>query len=219
MMRQKARIKWDVEGDENSKFFHSYMKRRNNKCNLRGIIKAEMARHFKSLFSENGVVHSTFCCNRIEKISEEEAISLEAMFSEKEVRDAVSGCEGGDKALRPDGFNFKFIKKVWDIIKEDLIREISWFWDRMEISRGCNASFGLNAIMNEAVANGIFSRVKVGGNNVMVSNLQYADDTIFFGVNEVELADMAIWMGCSVGEFPFTYLGLPIRENMKRVSA
>ncbi|GJU71360.1 hypothetical protein Tco_1262765 [Tanacetum coccineum] len=40
-----------------------------------------------------------------------------------------------------------------------------------------------------------------------------------FGVNEVDLRDMARWMRCRVGEFPFTYLGLPIGENMRRVGA
>ncbi|GKB26926.1 reverse transcriptase domain, reverse transcriptase zinc-binding domain protein [Tanacetum coccineum] len=39
------------------------------------------------------------------------------------------------------------------------------------------------------------------------------------GVNEEEMMDMARWMGCGTGEFPFTYLGLPIGENMRRVSA
>nr|GFB53045.1 reverse transcriptase domain, reverse transcriptase zinc-binding domain protein [Tanacetum cinerariifolium] len=38
MLRQKSRIKWDVEDDENSKFLHSYVRRRNNKCSLRGLI-------------------------------------------------------------------------------------------------------------------------------------------------------------------------------------
>ncbi|GJX37033.1 reverse transcriptase domain, reverse transcriptase zinc-binding domain protein [Tanacetum coccineum] len=117
------------------------------------------------------------------------------------------------------------------------------------------AAEGLNAIMNEAVINGIFRVIKVGRNNVMVSHLQYADDTIFFGewnkenakslmcilkcfeevsglcvnycksklygieVNEGEVREMAAWMGCGVGEFPFTYLGLPIGKNMRRVNA
>ncbi|GKE20981.1 RNA-directed DNA polymerase, eukaryota [Tanacetum coccineum] len=204
MMRQKARIKWDVEGDENLKFFHSFVRRRNNKCNLRGLMV-------------NG--------KWIEKISEEAAIAPEEKFSDKEVWDAIRG-RGGDKAPRPDGFNFKFISEVWEIIKADLIRAISWFWETMEITKdempllwieACLRSssmsilvngspteeFGikrgvrqgdplspflfilaaesLNAIMNEAVANGIFRGVKVGENNVMVSHLQYADDTIFFG--------------------------------------
>nr|GFA27046.1 retrovirus-related Pol polyprotein from transposon TNT 1-94 [Tanacetum cinerariifolium] len=34
-----------------------------------------------------------------------------------------------------------------------------------------------------------------------------------------DMADMARWMGCGIGEFPFTYLGLPIRENMRRINA
>ena len=41
----------------------------------------------------------------------------------------------------PDSFNFKFIRKCWEIIKVDLVRAVKWFWEKMEISRGCNASF------------------------------------------------------------------------------
>ncbi|GKA29747.1 reverse transcriptase domain, reverse transcriptase zinc-binding domain protein [Tanacetum coccineum] len=43
------------------------------------------------------------------------------------------------------------------------------------------ATEGLNAIITKAEQNGIFSGVKVGANNVIMSHLQYADDTIFFG--------------------------------------
>lgn len=152
MLRQKTRIRWDAEGDENSKFFHSFIKKRNNKCNLRGlmvdwvwcedpkVIKAEMARHYKKLFSENGGTRPLFCNSNFEKIAKEDATLLEKPFTEQEVWDAISGC-GGDKAPGPDGFNFKFIRKMWEIIKPELISAIGWFWDKMEISRGCNASF------------------------------------------------------------------------------
>ncbi|GKA05534.1 reverse transcriptase domain, reverse transcriptase zinc-binding domain protein [Tanacetum coccineum] len=117
------------------------------------------------------------------------------------------------------------------------------------------AAEGLNAIIKEAVDKGVFRGVKIGINNVVVSHLQYADDTIFLrewkkenakalmcilkcfeevsglrvnynksklygvGVNEGEMRDMARWMRCGVREFPFTYLGLPIGENMRRVGA
>ncbi|GJX78798.1 reverse transcriptase domain, reverse transcriptase zinc-binding domain protein [Tanacetum coccineum] len=113
----------------------------------------------------------------------------------------------------------------------------------------------LNVLVNEAVEKVIFRGVMVGSNNVMVSHLQYADDTIFFeewskenakslmcilkcfeevsglrinfkkskiygiGVNEGKMTDMARWMGYDIREFPFTYLGLPIRENIRRVNA
>ncbi|GKF93342.1 hypothetical protein Tco_0280061, partial [Tanacetum coccineum] len=39
------------------------------------------------------------------------------------------------------------------------------------------------------------------------------------GVNDAQLRDMARWMRCGVGDFPFTYLGLPIGDNMRRVGA
>ena len=39
------------------------------------------------------------------------------------------------------------------------------------------------------------------------------------GVERVEVERMARYMRCSTGEFPFTYLGLPIRVNMRRVVA
>ncbi|GKC61706.1 hypothetical protein Tco_1089304 [Tanacetum coccineum] len=300
-------LQWDIEGDENSKFFHAHVRRRNNKCNIRGLmvnglwcedpttIKEEMARYYKKLFSKGGVIRPIFYSNKIVKILEEEAHMLELGFNEK---------------------------------------VIQWFWDKMEISRGCNASFitiipkvadplalgdfcpisligcyykiiakilaervkrvvgnvvgevqnafikgrfildgvlvanktmeylkkkkereRLNAIVTEAVEKGIFRGVIVGENKVTFSHLQYVDDTIFFGewnkensksllcilkcfeevsglkvnynkskiygvgVNDGDMAEMARWMGCGIGEFPFTYLGLPIGENMRRVNA
>ncbi|GKD70773.1 hypothetical protein Tco_1324863 [Tanacetum coccineum] len=104
-------------------------------------------------------------------------------------------------------------KEVWDVV------------------RGCGGDKapgpdeGLNAIVKEAVEKGIFRGVTVGANNVTVSHLQYADDTIFseigiygIGVNEGDMSDIARWMRCDIGEFPFTYLRLPIGENMGQVN-
>ncbi|GKD67130.1 putative RNA-directed DNA polymerase, partial [Tanacetum coccineum] len=39
------------------------------------------------------------------------------------------------------------------------------------------------------------------------------------GVTERELSDTASWIGCGIGDFPFTYSGLLIGENMRRVKA
>ncbi|GJV19306.1 RNA-directed DNA polymerase, eukaryota, reverse transcriptase zinc-binding domain protein [Tanacetum coccineum] len=82
----------------------------------------------------------SFRCNRIGKISMEDARNLERKIDEKEIWEAVRGCSG-NKAPGPDGFNFMFTTKTWDIIKKDLIEAITWFWKFMEISRGCNTSF------------------------------------------------------------------------------
>ncbi|GJX39368.1 hypothetical protein Tco_0252671 [Tanacetum coccineum] len=70
----------------------------------------------------------------LEKISEDEARNLEKVLDEKEVWDAISGC-GADKAPRPDGFNFKFIKKFWEVIKSDLMRVVMWFGEKTALRR------------------------------------------------------------------------------------
>ncbi|GJT47912.1 zinc finger, CCHC-type containing protein [Tanacetum coccineum] len=89
------------------------------------------------------------------------------------------------------------------------------------------AAEGLNAIVNEAVEKGIFRGVRVGRNRVVISHLQYADDTIFLvngvkimlGVNDSEIDEMARWIRCSRWELPFIYLGLPIdMRNEERVA-
>ncbi|GKC16015.1 hypothetical protein Tco_1012797 [Tanacetum coccineum] len=103
---KRTLIRWDAEDDENSKFFHAFVKRGNNKCNLRGlmvdgvwyedpkIIKAEMAKHYKKLFSKLMVTQPVFCNNNIEKISREDIRWLEKPFDKKEVWDAIRGVEG-----------------------------------------------------------------------------------------------------------------------------
>ncbi|GJU14825.1 putative RNA-directed DNA polymerase [Tanacetum coccineum] len=78
--------------------------------------------------------------SRIIKIPRDDATCLEVPFFEKEVWDTVCGC-GSDKAPGPDGFNFKYIKRFWDVIKVDVLKAVRWFWETSEFSKGCNASF------------------------------------------------------------------------------
>ncbi|XP_071727875.1 uncharacterized protein [Rutidosis leptorrhynchoides] len=56
MLKQKARIWWILEGDENSNFFHNIIHRKHNKTNLRGI-------HINGVWSENPeeVKEAVFC--------------------------------------------------------------------------------------------------------------------------------------------------------------
>jgi len=49
-------------------------------------------------------------------------------------------CEG-TKSPGPDGFNFNFIKKNWEVMKKDIVEAVRLFHETGCIPRGCNASF------------------------------------------------------------------------------
>ncbi|XP_071699026.1 uncharacterized protein [Rutidosis leptorrhynchoides] len=77
MLRQKARVRWILDGDENSKYFHSTIWRKLNKNNIRGLlinghlcenpkeIKENIHDHFKKIFSSNQACRPyLLLCNR-----------------------------------------------------------------------------------------------------------------------------------------------------------
>ena len=74
------------------------------------------------------------------RLNQEENLSLLATFTEEEIKEAVWQCEGS-KSPGPDGFNFNFIKKSWDYIKDELVTTLVVFHDIGTIPKGCNASF------------------------------------------------------------------------------
>ncbi|XP_071687297.1 uncharacterized protein [Rutidosis leptorrhynchoides] len=151
MMKQKARVRWNLEGDENSRYFHNFVKRRFSKNSIHGIqvngvwncnpqsIKDEVYSFFANNFRRTDFEYGSFDfqCTRI---LDEDNRLLEAKFSEVEIWKAIQNC-CSSKAPGPDGFNMKFFKKFWWLLNDDIIRIFDWFWNRMEISKGCNASF------------------------------------------------------------------------------
>ncbi|XP_071695605.1 uncharacterized mitochondrial protein AtMg00810-like [Rutidosis leptorrhynchoides] len=76
---------WDLEGNENSQFFHTLLKQRRN----------------------------------TQMVKVEGAVSVDG------IRDAVWDC-GTNKAPGPDDFSFAFIKKFWDINKEELVATFNY---------------------------------------------------------------------------------------------
>ncbi|XP_071694404.1 uncharacterized protein [Rutidosis leptorrhynchoides] len=74
------------------------------------------------------------------KIDNQQAADIEAVFTEREVLEAVKECNCL-KAPSPDGFKFKFFYLYWDLIKNDLLKALSWFWKNCDTSKGCNALF------------------------------------------------------------------------------
>lgn len=156
MLSQKAKLKWWVEGDENTKFFHSAVKRREWRNNMSGVmindswiedpeqIKREATKYFQSFYKKPGDTIGNnmvrFKSEKFKKLTIMEKQELEKEFSEIEVWAAIKNC-GTSKSPGPDGFTFGFYKHFWHLIKRDLLKAIAWFWKEATISNGCNSLF------------------------------------------------------------------------------
>nr|KYP64504.1 Transposon TX1 uncharacterized [Cajanus cajan] len=58
-----------------------------------------------------------------------------------EIKEVVWACGGNNKSPRSDGYNFKFIKSFWHILKIDIVLILDEFYVNGRIPRGENFSF------------------------------------------------------------------------------
>ncbi|XP_071695868.1 uncharacterized protein [Rutidosis leptorrhynchoides] len=133
MFKQKARVRWILEDEENSKFFHNVIRRRNDKSRIRGLtlngvwnenpqdLKDAIFEHFRNVFTETNSDRPSLEDLNYPSITSDEASALELPFDEKEVHDVVFDC-GSTKA-------------------PDLVSAVAWFWENSDFSKGCNACF------------------------------------------------------------------------------
>ena len=73
-------------------------------------------------------------------LRDEDRLELEKRFELQEIKEAIWECDW-NKSPGPDGFNFNFFKKFWDVVKNDIWRMFNEFYDNGVLARGCNASF------------------------------------------------------------------------------
>ncbi|GKB18263.1 RNA-directed DNA polymerase, eukaryota [Tanacetum coccineum] len=130
-MAQKTKIRWAVEGDENSSFFHGMLNKKRNILNVRGVmvdgtwidnpnrVKREFFDHFNARFCQPGHKGATIQMEFPKKLSDEEIREIECDVTNDEIKRAVWDC-GTDKAPGPDGFTFGFFRRFWDLIKCDV---------------------------------------------------------------------------------------------------
>lgn len=69
------------------------------------------------------------------KVSNMDNEMLIQPFIEIEVKEAIWGCDSS-KSPGPDGFNFRFMKEFWDVIKWDLLGMLEEFNRNGKLVRG-----------------------------------------------------------------------------------
>ncbi|XP_043697076.1 uncharacterized protein LOC122647840 [Telopea speciosissima] len=105
-------------------------------------IKEEAVKFYCNLFGTDSIDEGT-CPNSIHlsgDISEIQILELEREISREEIKGVVFAMKDS-KAPGPDGFGARFYKTTWEIIKEDLIKAINWFFENSLMPYSVNATF------------------------------------------------------------------------------
>ncbi|XP_022014806.1 uncharacterized protein LOC110914313 [Helianthus annuus] len=128
-LKQRSRVRWAKDGDENSKFFHSQVNSRKASNTIHGLyvggswvskpslVKKEVFNFFKARLTEEVEDRPSLVCPNLKRISDEDVTWLEARFSLEEIKSAVFDC-GSDRAPGPDGFNFRLKKVLGSVISD-----------------------------------------------------------------------------------------------------
>ncbi|GJS15006.1 RNA-directed DNA polymerase, eukaryota [Tanacetum coccineum] len=114
---QKSKVKWAIEGDENSSFFHGIINKRRSQLAIRGIfvdgiwqndpqaVKEAFLNHFEARFKKP--TSSGLKINFLfpKRLAQDQANDLERSISCDEIRVVVWNC-GDNKSPGPDGYTF-----------------------------------------------------------------------------------------------------------------
>ncbi|XP_077212822.1 uncharacterized protein LOC143847924 [Tasmannia lanceolata] len=123
--RQRSRVKWLLEGDKNTAFFHAMAsaRRRRNKIESLEVegeivsdkerIIEEIIEFYRSLYSADGMLRPIPQDICFASLSLEASAGLEIPFSEVEIRSSLFSL-AKDKAPGPDGFCLAFFQTCWE---------------------------------------------------------------------------------------------------------
>nr|GEW42984.1 RNA-directed DNA polymerase, eukaryota [Tanacetum cinerariifolium] len=135
---QKAKIRWSIEGDENSKYFHGIMNKKRSQLAIHGTlsnrewisephrVKNEIFTRFKKQFSPIQAPSICFDFTFPTHLSSDQVQDLDRTVTYEENKRAVWDC-GTNKSHEPDGFSFEFYHKYWTTIDDDVFQAVRDF--------------------------------------------------------------------------------------------
>uniref|UniRef100_A0A151UDA1 Uncharacterized protein n=1 Tax=Cajanus cajan TaxID=3821 RepID=A0A151UDA1_CAJCA len=126
ILSQKSKVRWLKEGDLNTKFLHFMVNWRRKKNALGGLFIDDDRHKLDKV--------------QFKKISYSQNHKLIFEFEEEEIKQVVWDC-GSSKSPRSNGFNFKFLKAFWDIMKGDIFHFVKEFHTNGKLPRGTNTTF------------------------------------------------------------------------------
>nr|GEV53904.1 RNA-directed DNA polymerase, eukaryota [Tanacetum cinerariifolium] len=149
---QKSKIKWAIDGDENSKFFHGIINMKRSYLSIRGVfvdgiwctdpvkVKDTFKDHFQARFEQPSPNRFKLSSPFPKWLSHDQVVDIDSNVSRNEIRRAVWDC-GDNKSSGPDGYSFEFFRKYWSFIGPDFCCAVEHFFKHGSFSKGCNSSF------------------------------------------------------------------------------
>ncbi|KAL6580846.1 hypothetical protein OROMI_006769 [Orobanche minor] len=154
--KQKSNVKWTVEGERNSRFFHHIVKKKRQKNSIHTIrldgnvttdpkeISNSAVAYFKNCFDEDNICREDFDPTIIPSIiTSEWNMHLCDHPTSSDIRNCVFDIDG-DSCAGPDGYNAKFFQVCWDIIGGDVCEAVWDFFSGSQLPRAfCTTSIFL----------------------------------------------------------------------------
>nr|GFB09747.1 RNA-directed DNA polymerase, eukaryota [Tanacetum cinerariifolium] len=175
---QKLKIKWAIEGDKNSKFFHGIINKKHSQLSIRGVfvdgdwntdpevVKDVFKDHFATRFKQpaHGRIKLNFSFPN--RLSIDQVADMNRSVSRDEVRVAVWNCDE-NKSPCPEGYTFEFFRRYWRFIGSDFCSAVECFFESGSFPKG-------------TTSDGLFKGIQIQG-SMAISHLFYVDDVVFIG--------------------------------------
>ncbi|KAL0011411.1 hypothetical protein SO802_006519 [Lithocarpus litseifolius] len=150
--RQKSRMLYIKEGDNNTKFFHKVAnsRRRFNHLSMLEVdgviyeeeseVAAQVVQFYKDLYRETEEWRPFVEGLEFDQLDGLERGWLERRFEKEEILAAIKEL-GGDKAPGPDGFSMAFFQQCWRIVEQDVLAVFEEFYHHSKFEKSLNATF------------------------------------------------------------------------------
>ncbi|XP_026383959.1 uncharacterized protein LOC113279480 [Papaver somniferum] len=149
MLKQNSRNQWLVEGSSNSNFFHNSIRIRRSSNTISELVDNngvtisdydQLRNHVEEKFNGHKLDYDMDLFDFVhDSITAEESLAMDKIPSPEEIKQGVFDL-GADSASGPDGFSGCFYRHCWDIIQDDLVKDVFHCWGTGHIPNGVNSS-------------------------------------------------------------------------------
>ncbi|GJZ96433.1 hypothetical protein Tco_0668767 [Tanacetum coccineum] len=126
---QKSKVRWAIEGDENTKFFHGILNSKRSQLAICGT------------FIDGKWIVDLLVVKSM--LSLEQQVDLERNVSNKEIKSAIWDC-GTNKSSGPDAFTFEFFRRYWKLLEHDIVAAVKEFFASVN-----RHSFVISGLIND----------------------------------------------------------------------